>query len=72
MAPPNDRTDEQLHRRPDWFGPVPRPGLWNPAHGADPDMVDFHRWAAGEPEPPLRLSNVSTLSRLNRIRERRT
>ena len=71
MAPPNDRTDEQHHYRRDWFGPTPRPGSWNPAHGADPDMVDFHRYAAGEPER-IHLSDIGFLSRLNRIRELRT
>ena len=40
-------------------------------HGADPDVIDFHRYAAGEPEHIV-LSSVDTLTRLNRIRWRRT
>ena len=55
----------------EWFGPVPRGTGWDPQHGADPDVVDFHRWAAGEPER-IDVERVGTLTRLNRQRERRT
>ena len=51
----------------DWFGPVPQS---SGGDGADLDVVDFHRWAAGEPER-IRLPSVGTLTRLNRGRERR-
>ena len=51
----------------DWFGPVPQSSAGS---GADLDVVDFHRWAAGEPER-IRLSSVGTLTRLNRDQERR-
>ena len=32
----------------DWLVSVPRAPAGGA--GADPDVVDFHRWAAGEPE----------------------
>ena len=63
-------VDNPTANRP-WFGPIPTGGDWNPAHGADPDVIDFHRYAAGEPEHIV-LSSVDTLTRLNRIRWRRT
>ena len=51
----------------DWFDSVLQSSAGS---GADPDVVDFHRWAAGEPES-IRLSSVGTLTRLNRDQERR-
>ena len=70
-----ETTNGAQQRRPNptanrpWFGPIPTGGDWNPAHGADPDVIDFHRYAAGEPEHIV-LSSVDTLTRLNRIRSR--
>ena len=45
----HSKDDNPTANRP-WFGPIPTGGDWNPAHGADPDVIDFHRYAAGEPE----------------------
>ena len=64
-------TDDNPTAKRPWFGPIPTGGDWNPAHGADPDVIDFHRYAAGEPEH-IAVSSVDTLTRLNRIRWRRT
>ena len=66
----HNKDDNPAANRP-WFGPIPTGGDWNPAHGADPDVIDFHRYAAGEPEHIV-VSSVDTLTRLNRIRWRRT
>lgn len=52
----------------DWFGPVLQS---LEGGGADPDVVDFHRWAAGEPER-IRFSSVEILTKLNRDQERRS
>ena len=57
----HNKDDNPTANRP-WFGPIPTGGDWNPAHGADPDVIDFHRYAAGEPEH-LSFSHRSTLSR---------
>ena len=56
----HNKDDNPTANRP-WFGPIPT--------GADPDVIDFHRYAAGEPEHIV-LSSVDTLTRLNRIRWR--
>lgn len=61
---------EEPSRVDDWFGPVPQSSP--AADGADPDVVDFHRWAAGEPPQRIRLASVGTLTRLNRKREQRS
>ena len=45
----HNKDDNPTANRP-WFGPIPTGGDWNLAHGADPDVIDFHRYAAGEPE----------------------
>ena len=66
----HNKDDNPAANRP-WFGPIPTGADWNPGHGADPDVIDFHRYAAGEPEHIV-LSSVDTLTRLNRIRWRRT
>ena len=51
----------------DWFGPVLQSSAGG---GADPDVVNFRRWAAGEPER-IRLSSMGTLTRQNQDQERR-
>ena len=61
----HNKDDNPTANRPR-FGPIPTGGDWNPTHGADPDVIDFHRYAAGEPEHIV-LSSVDTLTRLNRI-----
>ena len=40
----HNKDDNPTANRP-WFGPIPTGGDWNPAHGADPDVIDFHRYA---------------------------
>ena len=64
----HNKDDNPTANRP-WFGSIPTGADWNPAHCADPDVIDFHRYAAGEPEHIV-LSSVDTLTRLNRIRWR--
>lgn len=64
------RGEEQPRRVDEWFGPVPELGAVAAGGGADLDVVDFHRWAAGELQR-VHLASVGTLTRLNRERERR-
>ena len=61
----HSKDDNPTANRP-WFGPIPTGADWNPAHGADPDVIDFHRYAAGEPEH-IGLSSVDTLTRQSRL-----
>ena len=54
----HNKDDNPTANRP-WFGPIPTGADWNPAHGADPDVIDFHRYAAERgsqvPTPPTTL-----------------
>ena len=63
--------EPQHPSRARWFGRVPKPSSEDAGRRADLDMIDFHRWAAGESEC-IPLSSVGTLTRINRERERRT
>ena len=36
----HNKDDNRTANRP-WFGPIPTGADWNPAHGADPDVIDF-------------------------------
>lgn len=63
------REGDAVIRRDDWFGPVPQSSA-RTGGGADLDVIDFHRWAAGELQR-VHLASVGTLTRLNRERERR-
>ena len=56
----HNKDDNPTVNRP-WFGPIPTGADWNPAHGADPDVIDFHRY--GPASQSTSFSHRSTLSR---------
>ena len=39
----HNKDDNPTANRP-WFGPIPTGADWNPAHDADPDVIDFQCW----------------------------